>query len=152
VLVAATFLIARHSVIARHLKVAGEHPQALTTAGVSVPTMRVIAQVWCFALCALAGAQLSLGQLTLFTEGMTSGLGFVALAVVIFSQGRVMLLAGMSFVFGLSTAVSVQVDSSIMPPQFAQMLPYVVALLGLIVLSRSATASPLRIARPVLND
>ncbi len=151
-LVAFAVFIARHSVIARHLQVAGEHPKALATSGVSVTAVRILAQVWCFALCALAGAQLSLGQLTLFTEGMTSGLGFVALAVVIFSRGGVLLLAGVSFLFGVSTAVSVQVDASIMPPQFAQMLPYVVALLGLIVLARSSTASQLRIARPVLTD
>jgi len=31
--------------------------------------VRILAQVWCFALCALAGVQLSLGQLTLFSEG-----------------------------------------------------------------------------------
>lgn len=151
-LVAFMLVVARSSVVARHLRVAGENPMALATAGVSVARMRVLAQVWCFALCALGGAQLSLGQLTLFTEGMTSGLGFVALAVVIFSQGRVLLLAVMSFVFGLSTAVSVQIDTTLLPPQFSQMLPYVVALVGLIVLSRSRTESPLRIARPVLDE
>lgn len=151
-LVAVTFVVARRSVIARHLRVAGEHPKALATAGVSVTAVRILAQVWCFALCALAGAQLSLGQLTLFTEGMTSGLGFVALAVVIFSRGGVLLLTGVSFLFGVSTAVSVQVDTSVIPPQFAQMLPYVVALVGLIVLARSSSTSQLRIARPVLNE
>lgn len=147
-----TGLAVRYSVIARRLKAAGEHPSALATAGGSVTRMRIIAQVWCFTLCALAGVQLSLGQLSLFTEGMTSGLGFVALAAVIFSRGRVGLLAVISLVFGLSSAAAVVIPAETLPPQFAQMIPYVVALLGLIVLSRTSRAGAVRIATPVLDQ
>ena len=129
-----------------------EHPAALTAAGGNVTRMRILAQVWCFALCGLAGVQLSMGQLTLFTEGMTSGLGFVALAAVIFCRGKVLLLALMSVGFGLSSAVAVQVNASVMPPQFAQMIPYVVAFVGLIILARTAKDGGIRIATPVLED
>ncbi len=143
---------ARRTVVVRHLKAAGEHPAALATAGGNVPRMRILAQAWCFALCGLAGMQLSMGQLTLFTEGMTSGLGFVALAAVIFSRGRVGLLAVMSLVFGLSTAAGVQINEDLMPPQFAQMIPYVVALAGLILLARRSKDGALRIKTPTLES
>lgn len=151
VLIAVVVVAARKSVVVRHLKAAGEHPQALETAGGHVNRMRVLAQMWCFALCALAGAQLSIGQLALFTEGMTSGLGFVALAAVIFCRGNVLLLAGMSLVFGLSSAAGVQINDDVMPPQFAQMIPYVVALVGLIILARATKDGQIRIATPNLE-
>ncbi|MGN9843189.1 ABC transporter permease [Nonomuraea sp. H19] len=151
-LVALTAWAARHTVLVRHLKAAGEHPEALRAAGGNVTRVRVIAQMWCFTLCALAGAQLSLGQLTLFTEGMTSGLGFIALAAVIFCRGKVLLLAGMCAAFGLASALSVRLDSSVMPPQFAQMLPYLVAFAGLIVLSRRSRVSETRMLTLTLED
>lgn len=151
-LVAVTALAARYTVVARHLKAAGEHPEALATAGGKVTLMRVLAQVWCFMLCALAGLQLSIGQLSLFTEGMTSGLGFVALAAVIFARGRTGLLALMCVLFGIATAASILVDASVMPPQFAQMLPYVVAFAGLVVLARTSKTGGLRIATPKFDE
>jgi ABC-type uncharacterized transport system permease subunit len=137
--------------LVRHLKASGEHPAALATAGGKVNGMRIFAQAWCFALCALAGVQLSLGQLSLFTEGMTSGIGFVALAAVIFSRGRVPLLAIMCFGFGLSSAASVVISDDIIPPQFAQMTPYVVAMIGLIIFARTSKGSAMRIATPVMD-
>jgi ABC-type uncharacterized transport system permease subunit len=142
----------RRTVVVRHLKASGEHPEALRAAGGHVTRARVLAQVWCFTLCALAGVQLSLGQLTLFTEGMTGGLGFIALAAVIFSRGSVFLLAGMSLAFGLASALSVRLNTSVMPPQFAQMLPYLVAFAGLVVLSRRARTPDIRILTPTLED
>lgn len=151
-LVIVVFIAAQRTVLVRHMKAAGEHPAALTSAGGSVVRMRIFAQVWCFVLCALAGVQLSMGQLTLFTEGMTSGLGFVALAAVIFSRGRVLLLALMCLGFGFSSAASIVIDDSVMPPQFAQMIPYVVAFVGLAVLARTSKQGATRIATPVMDD
>ena len=151
VLVVLAMLAVRHTVFVRHLKASGEHPEALATAGGSVDKMRIGAQIWCFSLCGLAGVQLSLGQLSLFTEGMTSGTGFVALAVVIFSQGRVLLVAVMSVLFGLSFAASVRIDESVAPPQFPQMLPYVVAFVGLIILARTRRDGAVRIAAGQLD-
>lgn len=151
ILVIITGLAVRHSVIVRRLKASGEYPEALATAGGSVLSMRLFAQVWCFTLSAMAGVQLSLGQLSLFTEGMTSGLGFVALAAVIFSRGRVLWLAGISLVFGMANAAAILIPQDVLPPQFAQMMPYVVALVGLIVLARTSKTSAIRISTPVLD-
>ena len=143
---------ARYTVLVRRMKAAGEHPGALESAGGSVTWMRIAAQVWCFALCALAGVQLSMGQLTLFTEGMTSGMGFVALAAVIFCRGNVLLLALMCLLFGMSSAAAVVIDDTIMPPQFAQMIPYVVAFVGLVVLARTSKQGGMRMVTPALED
>lgn len=145
-------LAARHTVLVRRLKAAGEHPGALASAGGNVTWMRIAAQVWCFALCALAGVQLSMGQLTLFTEGMTSGMGFVALAAVIFCRGHVLLLTLMCLLFGMSSAAAVLINDTVMPPQFAQMIPYAVAFLGLVVLARTSKQGGMRMVTPALED
>lgn len=145
VLVAALAWAVRATTIVRHLKASGEFPEALATAGGRVRTLRVVAQGWCFALCFVAGAQLSLGQLRLFTEGMTNGLGFVALAAVIFAAGHPLVLAGVCGLFGLAFAVSVRVDPDVVAPQFAQMLPYVVTLASLVVVSYRRRREPDRL-------
>lgn len=130
----------RRLVLARRMRAAGLNPAALAAAGSSVDGPRVAAQVWCFVLCALAGVQISLSQLSLFTVGMTGGLGFVALAAAIFSSGRVPRAAVISLGFGLATAATFQVDKNTVSPDLVQALPYLLALLGLIVLSRRSAA------------
>lgn len=152
VIVALVALAVRYTVIVRRMKAAGEHPGALESAGGSVTAVRIGAQAWCFALCALAGLQLSMGQLTLFTEGMTSGLGFVALAAVIFCRGKVLLLAVMCILFGLSSAASVVIDDSIIPPQFAQMIPYVVAFVALVIVGKTMKQGGVRMLAPTMDD
>ena len=148
--VALTFAILfmdRRSVIVRRMRAAGSHPDALLTAGVNVDLLRILGQVWCFVLSALAGIQISLSQLSLFTVGMTGGLGFVALAAAIFSGGRVWLAAVVSVGFGFATALTFQFDKNSVPPEFTGMIPYVAALVGLVLLSRrthkAATHVPL---------
>lgn len=134
-LVVVLLVVDRRTALGIHLRAAGAHPEALATAGVSVIRIRIMAQVWCFALASLAGIQISLGQLSLFTVGMTGGVGFVALAVVIFSRGSVLLTALISLCFGLATAVTFQFDKNVVPHELTHILPYAAALVALILLS-----------------
>ncbi|MFB2587023.1 ABC transporter permease [Herbiconiux liukaitaii] len=138
-LVVVMIALERRSVIVRHLRAAGSLPAALATSGVSVDRVRISAQVWCFAVCGLAGVQISLGQLSVYTDGMTGGLGFVALAAAIFSGGRVYLAALVSVGFGFATSLSFQIDKNVMPTELTQMIPYAAAFIGLVVLARRTT-------------
>jgi ABC-type uncharacterized transport system permease subunit len=138
IVVVFVFFMDKRSVLVRHLRAAGSHPVALATSGVSVDSMRIIAQIWCFALAALAGVQISLGQLSLFTNGMTAGMGFIALAAVIFSRGRVWLAVLMALVFGFATSLTYQIDKNVLPTELTQLIPYVVAFVGLVVLARTS--------------
>jgi simple sugar transport system permease protein len=83
-------------------------------------------------LSAIAGCFLSIGDIHTFTEGMTSGAGYLAIAAVIFGNWRVgrMLLA--CLLFGAATALqfflpSIGVD---VPIALMVMLPYLMALLA----------------------
>lgn len=68
------------------LRATGEVPEAAASGGTSVNRLRVMVCLLTGALCGLGGASLSLGISSAFTEGMTNGRGFIALAVVVFGR------------------------------------------------------------------
>ena len=70
----------KYSKVGLHVRAAGEHPLALATIGISVIKVRYGAVLFSGLLCGIAGAFLSIENNTTFTEGMTSGRGFIALA------------------------------------------------------------------------
>ncbi len=86
-------------------------------------------------LCGLAGADLSLGQLTLFSEDMSAGRGFVALAAVIFAGPHLGRLFVLALCFGILQAWAIDLQGTCVPPQFAQMLPYAATLAALVFVS-----------------
>lgn len=126
-----------------YLRVAGQRPEALSTAGISVGRLRVLAQIGCGALCGLAGAHLALGHLALFSEGMSAGRGFLALAVVMFVGVRTLGVAGVALLFGFAEAVAIRGQGIGLPSQFPEMLPYVVTLIALIYVSLKRRRSAL---------
>lgn len=115
------------------LRGAGEHPRAVETAGVNVIALRHIAVVTCSVLAAVGGCFLSLAQLNLFTENMSAGRGFIALAAVIFGKWHPVGVLGATLLFGSADALQliIQTYSLGIPYQLPVMLPYVLALLAL---------------------
>jgi simple sugar transport system permease protein len=92
------------------------------------------------ALAGLAGAVLSLQQVGTFTDGMTGGRGYLALAAII--VGRWMPLGSLAacLMFGAAEAVSLRVQAFSLPVSsyVIQMTPYIAALLVLAGLGRGA--------------
>ena len=70
------------------IRAAGEEPGTLRTAGISPEKMKWLSSVLCGAFCGLAGAQLALGNVTMFAEGMSNSRGYVAFACVIFGAAN----------------------------------------------------------------
>ncbi len=113
------------------LRAIGEMPQAADSAGVPVARTQVIAVVVCGALAGLAGTFFSLGNVRFFTDNMTAGNGFIALAVVIVAKwypGRAVLV---SLLFGAATALALRAQAFQLPIPYAIlfMLPYLLTLL-----------------------
>ena len=112
------------------LRATGEVPRAADTAGINVCFVRYMAVAASGALAGAGGAFLSLGQLNLFSENMTAGRGFIALAAVILGKWDPIGALAAAFLFGAAEALQLFVQSYGfgVPYQIPSMLPYVLAL------------------------
>lgn len=115
------------------LRATGEQPEAADTAGINVFRMRYIGVMLSGAMAGLGGAFLSVAQLGTFTEGMTSGRGFIALAIVIFGRWspKGILIAALFFGVAYAFQLSLQAIGFHVPFQFLLMLPYVLTMIAL---------------------
>jgi general nucleoside transport system permease protein len=120
------------------LRAVGENPEAADAAGVRVATMRYWGVLLSGVLAGIGGAYLSIGQSSLFTRNMTSGRGFIALAALIFGKWRPVQTLLACLLFGLTEAVSIQMQGVVklpsgedIPVQFIQMVPYVLTIIVL---------------------
>jgi ABC-type uncharacterized transport system permease subunit len=125
------------SVLGFRMIAVGENPVAAKSIGIKVNRMQYIAVLICGVLCGLAGAQLSLGQVTMFTEGMTAGRGFIALVATMLGQANPIGVMASSLLFGLMDAFSIRLQGFSLPTHFTQMLPYIVTLLAMLFFRKS---------------
>lgn len=125
------------SVLGFRMVAVGENPVAAKSIGIKVNRMQYLAVLICGMLCGLAGAQLSLGQVTMFTEGMTAGRGFIALVATMLGQANPIGVMASSLLFGLMDAFSIRLQGFSLPTHFTQMLPYVVTLLAMLFFRKS---------------
>ncbi len=111
------------------VRATGELPAATEGAGVSVARVRIAAVVASGALAGLGGAWLCADQHQ-FTEGMSAGRGYIALAAVIFGKWRPgpAALACLFFAFAEALQIQLQGTSVPLPTQLLQVLPHLLAL------------------------
>ena len=113
------------------LRAVGENPSAVDTAGISVAGLRYQALVICGALTGAAGAYLSTAQGAGFVRDMTAGMGYLALAALIFGKWRPGPTLAACLLFAFADAVQIRLQGvgipgiGVIPVQFIQMLPYV---------------------------
>lgn len=118
------------------LRAAGEYPEALETAGISPRKMKYIASLLSGILCGFAGAHLSLGYLTLFTENMSADRGFIALAAIIFGRANPIKTSGAALMFGFFDALGIRLQVIGIPSQFTQMIPYGATVIALFIITK----------------
>lgn len=119
-----------------HLRAVGENPEAAESLGIKVSAIRYLAVILSGIFSGLAGAYLSLGHLTMFTENMSAGRGFIGLAANIFGMGTPIGGFLASLVFGFADAVAMRVQGwNLIPPQFVLMLPSILTIVILAVVS-----------------
>ncbi len=114
------------------LRASGEHPESLETCGVNPRKMKVIASVICGVCCGLAGAHLSLGNLTMFTEGMNADRGFIAFACVMFGMANPPKVFVAALLFGFFQALGLRLQNVGIPSDLTQIIPYFATILMLI--------------------
>lgn len=123
------------------LRAVGNAPRAADTAGVSVSRVRYVSVMLCGGLCGLAGAYLALVHVRFFSEGMSAGKGFIALAALIFGRWHPVSTALACLLFGATEALQLRIQALNLdiPYQFLAMLPYITALLALMGMAGKAT-------------
>lgn len=122
--VALTALVLNRTVFGLRLRAVGTDPEAALAAGISPSKSQWAGVLISGVLAGVAGAQLSLGELTLFNKFMTGGRGFIALAAFYFGASRPWPTALAAFLFGLFQALQYQLQTRGVPPQLIEMIPY----------------------------
>lgn len=120
------------------LRASGEHPESLKTVGVSPDKMKFLASVLCGVMCGFAGAHLSLGYLTMFTEGMHNSRGFTAFACVIFGVANPPKVFLAALLFGFCEALGLRLQNVGVPSNVAGTIPYLATVLMLVYVTVSA--------------
>lgn len=129
------WFILNRTTIGLKIKAVGENPEAADSLGVSITGVRYMTCIFGGIMSGVAGASLSIGLLNVFQQNMTSGMGFIAVALVYFGGWRpVGVLIG-SLIFSLVNALQlwVQVLHLPIPSDVAIMMPYILTILALIV-------------------
>ena len=108
------------------VRAAGEHPGTLRTAGISPEKMKWLASTLCGAFCGLAGAQLALGNVTMFSEGMSNSRGYVAFACVIFGGANPKKAYLAALMFGFFDAQGYRLQEYNISANLTSMIPYVI--------------------------
>lgn len=131
----------RKTTLGLSIEASGEHPMALETLGRSVVKVRYIAVVLSGVLCGLAGAFLSIENSNSFTEGMSDGRGFIALAANIAGGWRPFGVYAASFFFGFVDALQLRAQSLgilTVPSELFLAFPYVATILAVAGLVRKS--------------
>jgi len=135
------------------LRAVGESARAADAEGVDVDRVRAAALLFGGAMAGLAGAALSLAQSDTFTEGMTSGRGFIALAVVIFGRWSAGGVALAALFFGGATALQfrLQAQGIDVPYPLFLMLPYAVTI-AVLAFGVGRVRAPADLGRPYRRE
>jgi simple sugar transport system permease protein len=117
------------------IRAVGENPEAADSLGVSVTGVRYATQIFGGVMSGVAGASLSIALLNVFQQGMTAGLGFIAVALVYFGGWRPLGVLVGSLIFSMVNALQlwVQVLELPIPSDIAVMMPYVLTILALVI-------------------
>jgi ABC-type uncharacterized transport system permease subunit len=124
------------------LRGVGEQPDAAETLGVDVRAYRIGAVLVAGALAGLAGAQLSLGAVSVFAEDMTAGRGWIAVVAVMLGRANPLYATAACVLFGFADAFSVRLQSQGLPNQLTDIAPYVVTLAALAISYRKRIRAP----------
>ena len=151
-LLAVAFVIYRFTRVGLSLSAIGENPMAADAAGIQVEKRQLIACLIGGLLGGAGGAYLTLAQLGLFSDNMTAGRGYIALAAVILGRYSPTGVLLASLLFGLANAAQIRLQavSTDIPVQALAMLPYLITLAALL-FSSGHSREPEALAKPYIR-
>src|SRR5512145_1695348 len=148
-LVPSALFVLNRTTLGLKIRSVGENPDAADSLGVSVARTRYFTIILAGTLSGIAGASLSIALLNVFQQNMTSGLGFIAVALVYFGAWRPAGVLGGALLFSLINSLQlwIQVLGIPVPSDIAVMMPYVVTILVLVA-TVSRVRAPSALTRP----
>ena len=130
ILAVAMFIYLYRTVQGFHVQSVGKNKEAAGSLGIKTLQVQMLAVLVSGALCGLGGAVLSMGQVTLFSEGMSSGRGYIAMASASMGQNQPLIIIGSSLFFGLCQAAGVSLQN-VIPSQLTLTIPYIATVVAL---------------------
>ncbi len=148
-LVPIAWFVLNKTTLGLKIRAVGENPDAADSLGVSVARVRYFTIILGGTLSGIAGASLSIALLNVFQQNMTSGLGFIAVALVYFGAWRPIGILGGALLFSFINSLQLwmQVLSIPVPSDIAVMMPYVVTILVLVA-TVSKVRAPSALSKP----
>ncbi len=118
------------------LRATGYDSRTLDSVGVRSNTYKFIAILLSGFCCGIGGSYLSIGYMKLFSENMSNGRGWIAIAIILLTKGKPFKILLLGLLFGLFEGIGMSLQAFNIPTQFTYMLPYVSTLVALFIDSR----------------
>lgn len=148
-LTAAVWAVLKYSRIGLILRAVGENHDAAHALGYKVVKIRTLAILFGGACAGLGGAYISLIRVPQWTEGMTAGIGWIALALVVFASWKPWRALLGAYLFGGVTVVQLNLQAAgvAVPVEYLAMSPYLITILVLVILSADKSSAPASLGR-----
>jgi ABC-type uncharacterized transport system permease subunit len=140
------------------VRAVGESPDSAHAIGYPVIAIRYLCVMFGGACAGLGGAYMAVAYTPLWTEGMTAGRGWIALALVVFATWKPWRVVAGAYLFGGVTLAQFQAQAlgATIPSQLLSMLPYLATIVVLTLISRDAAAirlnAPASLGKPYHPD
>ncbi|MBT3139668.1 ABC transporter permease [Phaeobacter gallaeciensis] len=148
-LTAAVWAMLRYTRMGLVLRAVGENHDAAHALGYKVVRIRIMAIMFGGACAGLGGAYISLIRVPQWTEGMTAGVGWIALALVVFASWKPWRALLGAYLFGGVTVVQLNLQAAgvAIPVEYLAMSPYLITILVLVILSADKSRAPASLGR-----
>ena len=131
------------------LRAVGENHEAAHALGYKVVRIRIMAILFGGACAGMGGAYISLIRVPQWTEGMTAGIGWIALALVVFASWKPWRVVLGAYLFGGVTVIQLNLQAAgvAIPVEYLAMSPYLITILVLVIMSADKSSAPASLGR-----
>lgn len=130
-LVPLTWFLMFRTKFGMRVRIIGNNPYVASTSGIRVNRYKYMCMLLCGILAGLAGAFLSVCQMNMFVEGMSSDRGYISNVICALGSSNPAGILGASLLFGLADAAQLSLQDLNIPSQLLRMLPYCVTVVAL---------------------
>lgn len=131
VVLAAVSVVMFRTPLGLRIRGIGEQPEAAESLGINASRYQQLTVMCAGAICGLGGAQLSLGTVTVFSENMSAGRGWIALVALMLGRYNPIATGAACVLFAFADAMGLRLQSEGLPNQLTDIAPYVVTLIAL---------------------